>query len=730
MSKKENKKTKKDKKGGDKDQLYKEPPKALIIGETFTSLLNPLTLDVPNLLLPVCGIPIIEFMLDSLSSSNIIKEIIICIKKRHDYQQLDKYLKRYHKHLNIKIIQNEEFESVGDCLRKIYAEKIISTDFVLIRGLVIINADIDELYNIHLQNKSKDKNCLITSIMKKFNNSQTIKTNYDENILIYDDNIKKIYQFEPTFQESNIVKVYKTVNNKKLNVNNNYVVRSDLFETGIEICSNEFLNIINENFEIKNIRDFIKNILVNEIYLNTFYLHELGKELYCGMIRNIESYLNVNFEILNRWGYPIVIDNIDISNRLKINLKQTKFSIYCHKDTSSENYIKANLISEVVILDKENIVEKDSKLQKCILCKDVKIGKNCDLYNCIIFKGTEIEDEVIIKNSIIGNNCLIKKGVRIISSVLGKNIIQEKDSIQNRIFKEEEDEDLEEQDKNESLTILDRDLFLKNLNDNDFLFLPNNSTLYGFNDEHLINDLNKKNENKENDNKNELNKKTFNYDSDEFFDEESISSEENSESSEEKEFEDDFYDVITDVISSGIDKKVNIDDLVTKLANLKKEYWNKTYEETIKLCLSIIIKKFLNGEKFSKKHIAKITKLFKDWKELFTTFIIDKDCELHLISVIEQLCIEIDEISSAFHILIQVLNSDECDIIGNEAILKWNKSNESYYTEFEGKVYISKEINENNKNKMKKYIETNLENNEEEEDNEDDEDDENDEDDN
>ena len=125
MSKKE----KKSKKGADKDQLYKEPPKAVIIGETFTSLLDPLTLDIPNLLLPVCGIPVIEFMLDSLSSSNIIKEIIICVKKHHDYQQLDKYLKRYHKHLNIKIIENEEFQNVGDCLRRIYAEKLISNNY-------------------------------------------------------------------------------------------------------------------------------------------------------------------------------------------------------------------------------------------------------------------------------------------------------------------------------------------------------------------------------------------------------------------------------------------------------------------------------------------------------------------------------------------------------------------------------------------------------------------------
>ena len=60
---------------------------------------------------------------------------------------------------------------------------------------------------------------------------------------------------------------------------------------------------------------------MNEIYLDTFYLYDLGKDLYCEIIRNVESYLKVNFGILNRWAYLIVIDNIDMSNKLKINLK-------------------------------------------------------------------------------------------------------------------------------------------------------------------------------------------------------------------------------------------------------------------------------------------------------------------------------------------------------------------------------------------------------------------------
>ena len=39
--------------------------------------------------------------------------------------------------------------------------------------------------------------------MKKFKNTNEFKTDYYENILIYDDNTKKIYQFKPTFQEDN-----------------------------------------------------------------------------------------------------------------------------------------------------------------------------------------------------------------------------------------------------------------------------------------------------------------------------------------------------------------------------------------------------------------------------------------------------------------------------------------------------------------------------------------------
>ena len=453
-----------------KEKLEYKEAKAIIIGNTFTSLLEPLTIDTPYLLLPICGIPIIEIMLNCLSG---IKEVIICIKEHK--KQMENYLRTYHDKLNYKLVYNEDFKNVVDCLRQIKQENYITSDFILIRGLFIINSDFEELFNIHLRNKKADRNCMITSIMKKYKTTNETKTNYDENILIYNEINKRIYQFEPTYNKKK-VEIFKGIISKE-NMDNKSIIRSDLFETGVEICSTTLLEQMTENekFDLQSIRDYIGQILSDEIYTDTFYLHELGEDAYCGLIRNVESYLKVNFEILNRWAYPIVIDNIDLSNKLKINLKQIRYGLFSDKEANAENFNKAELFSEVVILNKENMIEKESKLKKCVLCKDVKIGEKCDLYNCIIFKGTKIENNVIIKNSIIGKNCYIKSGVKIISSVIGSNVELDKDSIQKRIYKKKGEEILEE---------ISKELFLQNLEFQEKLFLVINSQ-YGFYDSHL-----------------------------------------------------------------------------------------------------------------------------------------------------------------------------------------------------------------------------------------------------
>ena len=662
-------------------QSYKEA-KAVIIGETFTSLLDPLTLDTPCLLLPICGIPIIELILNSLSS---IKEVFICINRYKT--EIENYLKKYHKQLSYKLIYSQDFKNVGDCLRQIKQDNDISSDFILIRGLVIINSDIEELFNIHLKNKSRDNNCMITSVMKRYKTTNEIKTNYDENILIYNENDKRIFQFEPTYNKTK-VEIFKGIISKE-NRNNNFRERSDLFETGVDICSPKFLEQMTEKekFDLQSVKDTIGQILSDEIYEDTFYLQELNEDSYCGLIRNVESYLKVNFEILNRWAYPIVIDNIDMSNKLEINLKQLKLSLYSDKETNSENFRKAELFKEVVILNKENIVGKESKLKKCVLCKNVQIGQKCELDNCIIFPGTIVENDVIIKNSIIGKDCQIKSGIKIISSILGTNIALDKDSIKKRIYKE-----------NEQIIEINNNEFIQKLEKHERLYLCTKSQL-GFNDTNLA--LDKEEDKDEN----------------EFY---------SDEESEQSYKEESFAEGVEYILSSGLEKNKEKKDLVNEIWNLRNDKLvsNPTEEETLKICLSYILKQYLNGKKFvgNKKTAKELINLFNDWKPLFKKFVIDDNIELKLVSVLEQICIEIKEMNSAFHIIIKILNG-QCHLIKDETLINWNEKLESSFETNEETIIIPEDINKKNKKDMKDYI-NDLQNNGDEEEEEEEDDDE------
>ena len=661
-------------------QSYKEA-KAVIIGETFTSLLDPLTLDTPCLLLPICGIPIIELILNSLSS---IKEVFICINRYKT--EIENYLKKYHKQLSYKLIYSQDFKNVGDCLRQIKQDNDISSDFILIRGLVIINSDIEELFNIHIKNKSRDNNCMITSVMKRYKTTNEIKTNYDENILIYNENDKRIFQFEPTYNKTK-VEIFKGIISKE-NRNNNFIERSDLFETGVDICSPKFLEQMTEKekFDLQSVKDTIGQILSDEIYEDTFYLQELNEDSYCGLIRNVESYLKVNFEILNRWAYPIVIDNIDMSNKLEINLKQLKLSLYSDKETNSENFRKAELFKEVVILNKENIVGKESKLKKCVLCKNVQIGQKCELDNCIIFPGTIVENDVIIKNSIIGKDCQIKSGIKIISSILGTNIALDKDSIKKRIYKE-----------NEQIIEINNNEFIQKLEKNERLYLSTKSQL-GFNDTNLA--LDKEEDKDEN----------------EFY---------SDEESEQSYKEESFAEGVEYILSSGLEKNKEKKDLVNEIWNLRNDnVSNPTEEETLKICLSYILKQYLNGKKFvgNKKTAKELINLFNDWKPLFKKFVIDDNIELKLVSVLEQICIEIKEMNSAFHIIVKILNG-QCHLIKDETLINWNEKLESSFETNEETIIIPEDINKKNKKDMKDYI-NDLQNNGDEEEEEEEDDDE------
>jgi translation initiation factor eIF-2B subunit epsilon len=451
--------------------------KAVIIADSFTNLLNPINDFLPEVLLPVCNIPILEYMIDFLLS-NSIKEIII-VAKRHSSILKNYINKHYKKTKQIKLIISDDFTEMGDCLRKIYSEKLIASDFVLIRGLVIANFNLEKVFDYHMQKKKEDKNCILTSLFKTYKNDNKIRTKYDQNVVVYDTTTNQVLQYESTY------------NNRKLKLNENikfsspkssqpgkdpistsYRVRTDFYDTFIDICSVDVLNHFSDNFDYNSIRDDLyKNVLTSEIYNDKFYYYEIKDDEYAAVIKNFESYFKITNEIINRWAHPIVLENLLTSAKLEINYKFLNMNIYQDGDSTID--VKAKLKGSVAI-GSGCYVAEGASLFASVIDKKTTIGKNSTIKNCIIFSDCKIGDNVTLENVVVGSNVTIDSDLVLKGCYIGNEINLNKYTNEGRTIFEDlriKNEETFEEGQDTVIEYIDHETFSKNLEDKDLMFM-------------------------------------------------------------------------------------------------------------------------------------------------------------------------------------------------------------------------------------------------------------------
>lgn len=415
----------------------KKEIQALIIPENFTKHLHPLNDSTNDILLPIASVPFIEYLTEYLLNAGV-TQIIICLK--NNSQTVKDYVKNYFKDLlkkNSKLFHfvcSEEFNSVGDCLRETYKENLISSDFILIRGLTITNFNLEKAFKAHLANKKEDKSCLVTSLFKRFKNDFGNKTNYDKNVLILDKTTKRILQYE------SIDGITKLKLNENINFSGSkqpkvYEVRANIYDTFIDICAPEILNHFCDNFDYCDVRDNLyKKYLVSDMYLDTFYFYEIGMNDYCNTIKNMESYLKTTVEIINRWAHPLFsLDNISISQKLGIKYVYTHGNVYLGTGKGTTQFVShlnlARLSSISDFRTSSQVHNNDGTTIQVSadyttnICKSVvgslsNLAENTSITNSIIGKRCEIGKGAIIKNSVILDECEIGDNVKIINSVI------------------------------------------------------------------------------------------------------------------------------------------------------------------------------------------------------------------------------------------------------------------------------------------------------------------------
>lgn len=197
--------------------------------------------------------------------------------------------------LTVKCIFSRACLSQGDALRELDALGMVRSDpFILINGDVISNMDLKKAIAFHKSRRQEDGNCIMTCVLKQVQQRGAgVRPLSDDLVVGMDRHSGQLLLFDSDVSQSSVsVPAEIFVEHPGL------VLRTDLLDCQIDICSPELLLQFSDNFDYQDIRKhFIKNEVVN---------WELGEHLY-GYIIQVMAHPKHVFQIIGLYRFVVYI---------------------------------------------------------------------------------------------------------------------------------------------------------------------------------------------------------------------------------------------------------------------------------------------------------------------------------------------------------------------------------------------------------------------------------------
>lgn len=394
---------------------------AIVLTDSFETRFMPLTSVLPRCLLPLANVPLIEYTLEFLANAGVNEVYLMCSSHADQIQQYIEKSKWSSKSSPFKIstIMSLESRSVGDAMRDLDNRGLISGDFLLVSGDVVTNIDFDKAMNAHKQRKLMDKDHIVTMVLTPASPLHRTRSQVDPATFILDKETGKCvyYQAIPPVdgKRSSI-----NIDTELLeDISDDMVIRNDLIDCHVDICSPHVPQIFQENFDYQYLRsDFVKGVLTSDLLKKTIYAYITDGSEYAARVESWATYDAVSQDVLARWCYPLVPD----SNLLESNSYSYEFNhIYKEDKVILAQSCK---IGNCTSIGANSSVGEGTSIKKSVIGRNCQIGNNVTIKSSYVWDNAIIKDNSVVEHSIIAGKAEIGKRVTLSpGSVIGYNVV-------------------------------------------------------------------------------------------------------------------------------------------------------------------------------------------------------------------------------------------------------------------------------------------------------------------
>ena len=504
-------------------------PSPSVSKSSFSSAaFQPLILDRPKVLCPIVNQTMIDYTIHYLCNQGVQELYIVCasydvevyVNEIITYQQQQQQSSTTTS--NTTTIQDQQFTSSssssssalsstmkimvvrdmtitndGDALREMEKRNVIQSDpFILMYGDTITNVSLPEKIKLYQQYRTSiDTSTISMMLFKSIGTSSPLHSTVANNVMIgfnnnnnttnYTNNSKETSSSsDDTTNECKRILLYDNHSHKN-SYNQNYIqfpcsfmnqicndvmIRTDLYDTGIDICSPELLVRFSDEFDYQNIRnEFVTNTVAEEeIGLQqSIYGCIVSNTEYAARIHDVRIYHQISKDLLRRYVYPTAPDNVAVTSfhskqqQSSSSLPELfRYSVQNHflyqqyealtstNNTSTYNLshnnsgssgngmkTKSTRIGRTSIVTGPGLIghschiDEHCNIRSSVIGHSCSISNHCTISNSHIWDNTIIEANVTIHHSIIASHVLVKSGVTIPRGcIIGSGCIIGKDT--------------------------------------------------------------------------------------------------------------------------------------------------------------------------------------------------------------------------------------------------------------------------------------------------------------
>ncbi|XP_069129392.1 translation initiation factor eIF2B subunit epsilon-like [Argopecten irradians] len=389
-------------KGQREDLKQEDVLQAVVIADSFDLRFSPISQKKPRTLLPVANVPLLEYTLEFLCAAGVQDIFIFCC-------HLGEHIRSYIRNskwsdsscpCTVSTILSEGCMSMGEALREIDAKSIIRSDFILVFGDVVANVKLQDIVEQHKKRREKDKNTVMTMVMKKTPPTHCTRCREDDLVLVIEQPSSRVLHYQKLAYQTKV-----DIPVEVITEHSDVSVRYDLLDCHISICSPQVPQLFTDNFDYQTRDDFVKGILINEeIMGNSIYLNVICEE-YAARISNLIMYDAVSQDIMSRWTYPLVPDN---TNSTESTVSYGRHNIYLSKDITLARGCK---LEENVMVGRGTSVGSNTVIAHSIIGKNCIIGENVTIRGAYLWDNVVVEDGCDIESSILCDDVLVYSGV-------------------------------------------------------------------------------------------------------------------------------------------------------------------------------------------------------------------------------------------------------------------------------------------------------------------------------